>query len=83
MLGNIRIQFNMVKRNKIVDLEIPIDITARELIIGLNEAYDLGISIENVRECFLNCENPICLIKGNRLIKEYGLRTGSIIYFKE
>jgi uncharacterized ubiquitin-like protein YukD len=71
----------MIKRGHTVELEIPTDITARELIIGLNEAYKLGIDITNVKECFLKCENPIALVKGNKLISEFGLRTGSIINY--
>lgn len=48
----ILVQFNMIKRKRTVDIEIPTDITARELIIGLNEAYNLEIDITNVKECF-------------------------------
>lgn len=83
MRGKILVQFNMIKRKCTVDIEIPTDITARELIIGLNEAYKLGIDITNVKECFLRCENPIALVKGNKLLSEFGLRTGSIINFTE
>ena len=81
--GKILVQFNMIKSKRTVDLEIPTDITARELIIGLNEAYKLGIDITNVKACFLKCENPIALVKGNKTISEFGLRTGSIINFTE
>lgn len=81
MSGKIIVQFNMIKENRCVDLEIPTDITARELIIGLNEAYKLGIDITNIKECFLKCENPIALVKGNKLIGEFGLRAGSIINY--
>lgn len=83
MGGKIIVQFNMIKSKRTVDLEIPTDITARDLIIGLNEAYKLEIDITNVKECFLRCENPIALVKGNKLISEFGLRTGSIINFTE
>ena len=36
--------FNITKRNFSVDLEIPLDISANDLVIALNSAYDLGIS---------------------------------------
>ena len=39
--------FNIVKRKYTVDLEIPLDITANELVIALNSAYELGI-LKNV-----------------------------------
>ncbi len=35
MSGKILVQFNMIKSKRTVDIEIPTDITARELIIGL------------------------------------------------
>ena len=35
--------FKMYKRNVEVDLEIPLDITANDLVNALNTAYDLGI----------------------------------------
>ena len=79
----ILVQFNMIKRKRTVDIEIPTDITARELIIGLNEAYNLEVDITNVKECFLKCENPIALVKGNKLLREFGLRTGTIINYTE
>lgn len=83
MEGKIIIEFNMIKRGISVDLEVPTDITARELLVGLNEAYDLKIDTANVKECFLKTENPIALIRGNKLLCDYGLRYGSIINFTE
>lgn len=46
-------------------------------IIGLNAAYDLGINTTNAKNCYLTAENPIALLKGNRLLSEYGLRNGN------
>ena len=65
-----------------VDIDIPLDITASELVIALNSAYSLGIDTGNIRDCYLKSENPIALIKGNRFLKEYGIRNGSVIYRK-
>jgi len=75
------VKFKMIKRNKEVDLDIPISITANELVISLNEAYALGIDTTNIKKCFLQAENPIALLKGNKTLNEFGLRNGSIIYF--
>lgn len=66
-------------RNEKYELDIPLDITAYELIIGINEAYHLDINTTDVSTCFLKTENPIALIRGNRLLSEYGLRNGTII----
>lgn len=73
----------MTRRNKTVDLEIPLDITANELVIGLNEAYNLGIDTSDIQNCYLKTENPIALLKGNKRLREYELRNGTIINFTE
>lgn len=75
--------FKMHKRNAEVDLEIPLDITANDLVIALNTAYELGIDTTNVKNCFLKTENPIALLKGNRLLSEYGVRNGTVINFTD
>lgn len=81
--GKIIVIFNMIKRNVSVDIEIPLDITTRELVVGLNQAYDLGIDTTDIKLCYLKAENPICLLRGNKLLSEYGLRNGSIINYTE
>lgn len=63
-----------------IDIEIPDSISANEFVIALNDAYHLGIDTSNLAECFLKSENPIALLKGNKTLKEYGLRNGSIIH---
>lgn len=83
MENKIVIVFNMIKKNVSVDLEIPLDITTRELIVGLNEAFGLGIDTSDIKQCYLKAENPIALLRGNRLLSEYGLRNGSIINYTE
>lgn len=81
--NKIIIVFNILKRNLSVDLEIPLDITTRELVIGLNQAFDLGIDTTDIKQCYLKSENPIMLLRGNKLLRDYGLRNGSIINFAE
>lgn len=83
MENKIVIVFNILKRNISVDLEIPLDITTRDLVIGLNQAYDLGIDTSDIKQCYLKAENPIALLRGNKLLSEYGLRNGSIINYTE
>lgn len=73
--------FHMHKRNQIVDIEVPLGITANELVVGLNVAYNLGIDVSNAKNCYLTAENPIALLKGNRLLNEYGLCNGTVIHF--
>lgn len=75
--------FKMHKRKESYDLEIPLDISANELVNALNTAYDLGIDTSDIKNCYLQAENPIALLKGNKLLSEYGIRNGSIINFTE
>ena len=65
-----------------VDIDIPLDITASELVMALNSAYSLEIDTNNIKDCYLKSENPIALLKGNRLLEDYGIRNGSIIYHR-
>lgn len=83
MEDKIVIVFNVIKRNISVDLEIPLDITVRELVIGLNDAFDLGIDTSDIKQCYLKAENPIVLLRGNKLLRGCGLRNGSIINYTE
>ncbi len=75
--------FRMYNRNEEVDLEIPLDITANDLVNALNTAYDLGIDTSNIKNCYLKAENPITLLKGNKTLSEFGVRNGTVINFTE
>ena len=77
------IVFNNVKLNTTVDIEIPLDITAAELVIGLNSAYDLGIDTTDIKNCYMKAENPSALLRGNKTLAQYGIRNGSIINYTE
>ena len=72
--------FHMTKRNLVKDIEIPLYITANELVTALNEAYDLKIDTSNIRNCYLKAEKPIALLKGNKTLAEFGVRNGTDIY---
>lgn len=75
--------FNIKKRNMTVDLEIPLNISANELVIALNTAYELGIDTSDIKNCYLKAENPIALLKGDKSLAEFGLRNGSEINYTE
>lgn len=77
------IVFNVVKRQFSVDLEIPLNITANELVVALNTAFELGIDTTNIKNCYLKAENPIALLRGNKTLSEYGVRNGSVITFTD
>lgn len=75
--------FNIIKRNFTIDLEIPLSITANELVTALNSAYELGIGTSDIKNCYLKAENPIALLRGNKTLSEYGIRNGSVINYTE
>lgn len=75
--------FRIERRNFEVDLEVPLDISANELVMALNAAYKLGIDISDVNNCYLKAENPIALLKGNKLLSDFGVRNATVINFTE
>lgn len=75
--------FKIHKRNQSMDLQIPLFISANELVLALNAAYDLGIDTSDIKNCYLKAENPIALLKGNKTLAEFGLRNGSVINYTE
>ena len=75
--------FNIIKRNFTVDLEIPLDISANDLFIALNEAYNLGVDVSDIKNCYLKVENPITLLRGNKTLEEFGVCNGSVINYTE
>lgn len=81
MEDHIIVTFEIHKRARVVDLELPLDMTAMELVEGLNKAYVLGINLEDPAQCYMACQNPIALLKGMKTLREYGLHNGSVIHF--
>lgn len=75
--------FYNIKENRKIDIEVPLDITVNELILGLTSAYQLDIDVTDQRKCFLKSENPIALLKGNKTLAEYGIHNGTNIFHKE
>ena len=68
--------FHIHKEHRTVDLEVP-------LAAALNEAYGLGVDLSDINNCYLKAQNPIMLLKGNRTLKEFGVRNGTIISMAE
>ena len=73
--------FKIMKRKKEYDLEIPLDISANDLVAALNTAFDLGIDTGDIKNCYFQAERPIALLKGNKSLAEFGVRNVTIIYF--
>ena len=77
------IVFRILKRKEAYDLEVPLNISANELVEALNKAFELKIDISDIKNCYLKAENPIVLLKGNKTLREFGIRDGSRINFTE
>ena len=75
------VSFCAVPQRIFLDIEVPTDLTVIELLKALNQAFGLGVDITDVKQCYLKMENPIALMRGNKLVSDYGIRNGSIIYF--
>lgn len=65
------------------DVEIPLDITAIDLILGLNEGLKLGMDTSNPYKLCLKAENPVALLMGDRPLAEFGLRNGVSIHYTD
>ncbi|MCR5669765.1 MAG: EsaB/YukD family protein [Butyrivibrio sp.] len=75
----------MLKRNendKGIDVELPTNITAGELIYGLNQGLSLGLNMNNPDDCCIRMENPVAFLRGDTTLEEFGIRNGSTIYLE-
>lgn len=81
MKGNVILQFDRAKTGECIDIEVPLKITANELLYALNRGLQLGINLTDVSQCYLTTENPIALLKGDVLLEEFGVHDGTIICF--
>ncbi len=75
--------FDMMKRGQSVDLEVPLDISANDLVTALNNAYHLGIDTSDIKKCFLRMEAPIALLRGEKTLAQFGMRNGSVIRYTD
>lgn len=77
------VQLNLVRRGESFDVDVPLDITAGELLQGLNEAYHLGLDTEDASRCYLKAENPVVLLHGRKSLAEFGIMDGSVLNVTE
>ena len=63
------------------DIEIPLDITANELIYGLNKGLNLGLRMNEPLDSLFRSENPVALLRGDTVLSDYRLHQGSKIIF--
>lgn len=82
MQDRITVFFENLEAKTTTELEIPTDITANDLVLALNSAYDLGMDTDNIFHCYLVSENPIAFLRGNRRLSDFGIHHGTRIIFQ-
>ena len=81
MTDSVVVIFKNVEKNINVGLDAPLFSTVRGLVIGLNESYELDIDINDIKKCYLKVDNPVMLLRGNMLLRDAGIRNGSVISY--
>ena len=61
------------------DIEVPLNISAYDLFVAINETFKLGFDVSIKEECFLRTERPIAFLVGDMLLSDYNLRDGTIV----
>ncbi|MBE5969321.1 MAG: hypothetical protein E7242_03730 [Lachnospiraceae bacterium] len=82
MAERVIVNFKNVDENKTVEIEIPLDITANDLVYALNKTFNLGMNTDDIFESFLVSEKPIAFLRGNKMLEEFGLRNGTDIIYR-
>lgn len=72
------ITVNLIKQGTSQDLEVPLDISANELCEALFHHYFPEYE-GDAEQFFLRSERPIALLRGEKALREYGIRDGSVI----
>lgn len=65
--------------NEEYELEIPINITVKELCNALNRGLRLEERNIDISNYYIKTFNPLSFIKGRDILKDYGIRNGTII----
>lgn len=81
MKEKVILQFEREKTGECFDIEVPLDITANELLYSLNQGLHLGLNLSDMSQCYLTTENPIALLKGDVLLEKFNIHDGTRICF--
>ncbi|MCL2391599.1 MAG: EsaB/YukD family protein [Oscillospiraceae bacterium] len=76
--SHVIVTLNIVRLGKKHDIEIPLDISASELCSAIYQKF-LPEYYGDVRQYYLKSERPTALLRGERTLREYGIRDGSVI----
>lgn len=70
---------DVLKTNTQYDIEVPLDISADDLVVALTDTYGLNINLDDISQRYIKTENPIRLLKGRKLLRDYDLKNGTRI----
>lgn len=79
MADKIIMVLDILKTNEQHDIEVPLDISADDLVMALTNAYALDINLDDISQRYVKTENPIRLLKGRKLLRDYDLKNGTRI----
>lgn len=66
------------KTNTEFEVEIPLNITVRDIYMALIKAFNIKDN-KNLTGYYIKTENPTCFLRGNDVLKDYGITSGSKI----
>lgn len=75
------VEFENKVSNKKIEIEVPLAITANDLVLALNRTFSLGMDANDIFSCYLVAENPIAFLRGNKTLEQLGIRNGSLIIY--
>lgn len=64
------------KTNTEFEVEIPLNITVRDIYMALIKAFNIKDN-KNLTGYYIKTENPTCFLRGNDVLKDYGITSGS------
>lgn len=73
------VEFEDKVNNTKMEIEVPLTITANDLVLALNRTFSLGLDVNDIFNCYLVAENPIVFLRGNKTLEQLGIHNGSLI----
>lgn len=80
MSKSVIVQLYYLATQEIFDVEVPLHISVKQLIYGLNEAYHFNLVYDN---CVISSENPIACLSSDKTLESFGIHTGSTIIVRQ
>ena len=64
-------------QNQEYELEIPLDVSVKEICAALIKALKLEERKINISGYYIKTENPTCFLKGNDVLKKFNISNGT------